>query len=513
ETVGRPVVVGLPAGGLRPPYAALPLGVVDGGGGRVWGAWPRGVGMLEPGRTPAEGRWRLFHSRRWLPPGEVTGIERLANDEAGVLVTTTEGAGRIVARTTTLRAKAKAANAALRRWHLREGLVGEGLLKVPGDPREGVSVPSNDNDGLWTAMYVAAEAFRFAETGAADARANALESLDALLRLERVTGVPGFLARSFVRVIDDPDPATRYGGEWHKTADGLLWWKGDTSSDELVGHYFAWYVCFELLNDSAAREAIAGVVRRVTDKILADGLRYHDLDGERTTWGFWDPATLNDDPERIEERGTNSIEILSFLAVATHVTGDPKYAREAERLVTEHAYAQNTILQKVLSPPDAINHSDDELAFLAYYPLLDLERDPRRRAAYIDSLRRSYAVERPERSPLFAAVNWAGIEGKDAAAELADERRVATEWFRDTPIDFTCWTVVNSDRQDVGRVVVSRDGRKRSLDVVLPPSERRVMKWNGDPYEVDGGADGALRDDGTFYLLPLWMALHEGLLE
>jgi hypothetical protein len=73
--------------------------------------------------------------------------------------------------------------------------------------------------------------------------------------------------------------------------------------------------------------------------------------------------------------------------------------------------------------------------------------------------------------------------------------------------------VINSDRQDVGRIAVNREGRKRSLDVVLPASERRVMKWNGDPYELDGGSDGVLRDDGTFYLLPLWMALHEGLLE
>ncbi len=40
---------------------------------------------------------------------------------------------------------------------------------------------------------------------------------------------------------------------------------------------------------------------------------------------------------------------------------------------------------------------------------------------------------------------------------------------------------------------------------VLPVSERRTMKWNSDPYELDGHGNGQERDDGTFILLPYWM--------
>jgi hypothetical protein len=31
------------------------------------------------------------------------------------------------------------------------------------------------------------------------------------------------------------------------------------------------------------------------------------------------------------------------------------------------------------------------------------------------------------------------------------------------------------------------------------------MKWNGNPYALDGGSDGRERDDGAFILLPYWM--------
>ena len=34
------------------------------------------------------------------------------------------------------------------------------------------------------------------------------------------------------------------------------------------------------------------------------------------------------------------------------------------------------------------------------------------------------------------------------------------------------------------------------------------MKWNGNPFVVDGGDGGRSEDDGTFFLLPYWMGRH-----
>lgn len=56
-----------------------------------------------------------------------------------------------------------------------------------------------------------------------------------------------------------------------------------------------------------------------------------------------------------------------------------------------------------------------------------------------------------------------------------------------------------------------RHGRPEAL-TWLPPDERPVMKWNGNPFVVDGGNGGRAEDDGAFYLLPYWLGRHAGFL-
>jgi len=38
------------------------------------------------------------------------------------------------------------------------------------------------------------------------------------------------------------------------------------------------------------------------------------------------------------------------------------------------------------------------------------------------------------------------------------------------------------------------------------------MKWNGNPFIVDGGNGGYSEDDGAFFLLPYWMGRSHGFL-
>ncbi len=92
------------------------------------------------------------------------------------------------------------------------------------------------------------------------------------------------------------------------------------------------------------------------------------------------------------------------------------------------------------------------------------------------------------------------------------DRNVCLQWFRDVPADLIDWTVINSTRRDFGRPFLSRHGQLSSTRI-LPVAERRLMRWNGDPYELDGGAAGHGRDDGTFILLPYWMGRYHRLIQ
>jgi hypothetical protein len=326
----------------------------------------------------------------------------------------------------------------------------------------------------------------------------------ALLRLERITGRPGFPARAISHP-DEPGHATRSQGEWHASPVEPGWlWKGDTSSDELDGHYFAFHLFSRLVDDAALRAEVRETCARITDHILAHDYTLVDVDGEPTRWGVWSPARLNDDPAWRAEQGLNSLEILSHLRVAVDLVGASRYAAAYDNLVRNHHYALNVLDQKIRTPGH-INHSDDELAFLAYYPLLQLETDPALRALYLASLRRSWEFERVEACPL-----WNFIYGA-CAGEPCDVD-AAVDALRAMPLDLVTWKTTNSHRTDLD---VDPDPDRfghPQLRRPLPWTERPLHKWNDNSFRIDGG-DGLTEEDQTMWLLPYWLARYHRLIE
>lgn len=463
----------------------------------VWVGTDQGAVCL----TGSGDRTEYFAGRRWLPNDRVTGF---AFDpvESVVWIETESGFSAFQRQPMTLEEKALFFQRRVRTRHVRHGLTSASRLDVPGDPDTNRTI-SSDNDGLWTAMYLASECFRYRVTGAEDALNNARQALQALIRLEEITPIPGFPARSFIEVGRDIQPSD---GEWHDTADGRWRWKGDTSSDEIVGHYFAHSVYFDLAANEEEKTRIATVLDRITTHILDHGYHLVDLDGKPTRWGWWAPGEIWADPD---ETGLRALHILSHLQVALHTTRSEENRKRYEGayrdLIDNHRYHLLTRNQKICYPGH-VNHSDDELAFLSYYPLLLYERDPELRRIYVTSLERSWQVERPERNPLWNFIYAAATQSR----EFDQEASIQT--LREIPMDLITWTVSNSQRIDIPLDRFrSRLGELQAL-VVLPYDELPVMKWNGNPYRVDGGNGGRSEDDGAYFLLPYWMGRYHSLL-
>lgn len=467
----------------------------------LWLGGTNGAARFDPSAIHRWDRWQYFHGRRWL---QDNAVQNIVVDESGpirqIWIRTSSGVSRLEWRPMTLAQKADYFDQRIEARHVRHGMVADSHLRTPGDLSSSV-LSDNDNDGLWTAMYLGAQCYRYKVTGSADARAKARRSVQLLMRLEEITGHPGFPARSFVAAGQSHDH-----GEWHPTPDGRWRWKGDTSSDESVGHYYGYALYFDLVADDAEKDAIRAVVRRLTDHLIRNDYDLLDLDGQPTRWGQWSERYFKTE-EGTYEAALRSIELLAFLKTAHHITGDAKYD-VAYRDRIQRGYAKHMKDYRRWPGGGEINFSDDELAYLSYDPLLRYEKDPELRAVYLDGLRFTWSQIRRDMNPLWNYISVASGAGPLTPAIREESRRTLER----IPMDLIKWSMKNSHRRDITFEPVADRFARGQIKELLPPDERAVSKWNGNPFIPDGGSGGTSEDDGGYFLLPYWMGRYLGAL-
>lgn len=474
----------MPVGGLRAAAVASD--------GALWLGFADGLVRYDPGADALDRRQYLA-GRRYLPDDEIV---NLAPDAAGgVWARTKTGVAHIELRPMTLAAKAAVFEQRVEERHNRYGMVASSHLRQPGEVASNEPV-SSDNDGLWTAMYGAAECFRYAVTRSPEALARARRSVRTLLFLEQVTGRPGFPARSYVKRGD----ARPQDGEWHWTPDGQYQWKGDTSSDEIVGHYFLFSTACDRLPDEALKKRIRETVTRITDHIIQKGYNLTDIDGQPTLWGRWSPEYFAT-PRGKPDSPLNALELLSFLKTAAHITGQARYETEYQKAARQLKYAELTT--RLLELREELNYSDEELAMLSFYPLFRYEEDPALTGYYRRALQAWWENIQREKNPLWTFIYLSAWD-KLAAAPAVDLAGAVRTLYR-TPVDLIEWTVGNSHRNDIVLDGGLDRFQRPQTTSLLPPDERPIMKWNGNPFHIDGGSGGRGEDDGAFFLLPYWM--------
>lgn len=439
-----------------------------------------------------------FHGPRWLPHNDTRAL--LCPDENTTLVATASGVSKIIRKPYTLEEKSTAFEQRIRDRHIRlTGFVNNTHLSKPGDLSTSIPRPS-DNDGLWTALYLAAQSYRFSVTGDSEAQQFAQQAFHAMEWLESVTSVPGYPTKAIVSAEEDMSNSSI---PWYLSEDSEWLWKGDCSSDEIDGHMYGYTIYYDLAATPEEKERIQILVRKIIDHILDHGYFVVGPDGERTRWSVWAPSYLNG-PWRAQ-RGLNSLEILAHLRTAHHITSEQRYEDAYWDLINTHGYAENMRRQK-LNLPGHINHSDDELAFISYYPLLKYETDTNLREIYLDSLEHAYQIERPERNPW-----WNFIYG--ALTHSLCDAENAVQTLREIPMDLINWPIENGHRLDIHLDAVrGRFGELQTVDV-LPYDELAISKWNGNPYRADSPTNGTNEDDGTYYLLPYWMGRYYGFIK
>ena len=567
-------------------FAAVPQRIVSDSLGRIWSTVPGGVECRVGARvhrfTPLDGlpsdeissiaagehgvvwfathngairfdgvNWEYRQGRRWLPDDDVRAIA--VEPSGNAWFRTSKGVGLIERKSTTLAEKAKYFEDEIDLRHRRTpyGYVNSVRLKRAGDKSEWTQQAS-DNDGLWTAMYGAGECFAYAATGNELARKRATAAFEALRFLRVVTeggehpAPHGFVARSILPTTG-PDPNKTDSRErderkratedrlwkvmsprWPQSADGAWYWKSDTSSDELDGHFFFYALYFDLVaSTDDEKNRVREQVGAIADHLIDHNFELVDYDGLPTRWGVFNPELLNHDGNWWWERSLNSLSILTYMSVAAHVTGDAKYSDAARGLIEQHSYDQNVLIPKTNAGPGSGNQSDDEMAFMDFYNLIRYETDPKPRQKYALAFSNYWTMERLELNPLFTFMYAATNGGKRFQHAFGEiDLSPSGKWLEESidtlrryPLDRINWRLINSRRKDVVPLpdYAREDGAKglgyRNNGKVLPIDERYVNQWNHDPWELDEGGDGTELADGSSFLLPYYMGLYHKFIE
>lgn len=462
-------------------------------GGDMWLGTRRGA-------IRKDSAWHYYLGKRWLPHDKVNDI--LEVSPGVVWIATDQGVSQIGRVRTSLEAKAEMYEEVIGKRHDRRGLINISKLKTPGDLTTSYT-ENEDNDGLWTACYLAAECYRYACTQSVASKVLAVRTFEALERLEKVTGISGYPARSYAAANDHVEESrSPHAKQWHYSRDRKWKWLDDTSSDEITGHLFSLALFHDLVADAAQQRRAQQLISRIVTNIIDHNFQLIDYDGKPTRWGIWTPDSLNLSPNWMYERGLNSLQILSFLTTAYHYTHEKKFADTKRDLIEKHHYADNAVTAKIYGPFET-SHSDDILNFFPYYGLLRYEEDPAWRALFVKSLERSWLAVRADRMPVWNTIASA-LLGRNCDLDIA-RRELQTY-----PVDLIDWDMINSHRWDITTdPLVDRFGDAQAV-APLPSAESSVSRWNTNPKRLVSGNGGMTEETGTYFLFAYWMGRYYG---
>jgi len=180
---------------------------------------------------------------------------------------------------------------------------------------------TGENDGLWTGLYIASQAYRYAVTGEEQALDNLRLMIEGMEIGMRITGVSGLFTRAYITPgvegmscpssledyvpsedkkdnqwvrVDDDGTVVVYeleGPGWVRTSHQVpveyagYCWLDNVSQDEYAGHMLALAAVHQLVDDPVVKGKAAQLLEEVSVHLMQNGLTFVDWDGRITEHG------------------------------------------------------------------------------------------------------------------------------------------------------------------------------------------------------------------------------------
>lgn len=263
-----------------------------------------------------------------------------------------------------------------------------------------------------------------------------------------------------------------------------IFYKGDTSSDEIIGHLFIYKLAYDILapEDAELKALLENTMAKFAQHLVDNSYCLVDGSGQPTTWGKFS-RTYFHNGQVLGGAPLNALVLLCAFKVAAYITGDQKWedeykmaaldeqyqyadimTQELERYtmsILEYANDVSEILGLILRPlvntelfktiyRMILNYSDEEMAMLGFYLLFQLEDDETLLTYYRDAIDDWWYSMSYSENPLWYYVYqlaYPNEEKKDAYGNSLVE--VAAWQLSRHPIDLRRYGASNRNRDDV----------------------------------------------------------------
>ncbi len=270
-------------------------------------------------------------------------------------------------------------------------------------------------------------------------------------------------------------------------------YKGDTSSDEVIGHLFIYKIAYDILGaeDPEMKELITTTVEKFAQHLVDNSYCLTEATGQPTTWGKYSRAYLHNG-QNVGGGALQSAVVLSAFKLAAYMTGDKKWEDEyrmatldpayeyAEVMtqywdrykmaILEYAASASPIISFILRPfmeteiikviyRMIINYSDEEMAMLAFYLLFQMEDDETLLTYYREAINQwwRYSMSMSE-NPLWYYIYQLAYPTEEKTDYYGNSLVETAAWSLSRhPMDMRKYSATNKNRDDVRELDLEED--------------------------------------------------------
>ena len=280
-------------------------------------------------------------------------------------------------------------------------------------------------------------------------------------------------------------------GSGYKLSDVI--YKGDTSSDEIIGHLFIYKLAYDILGeeDPEMKELITTAVEKFAQHLVDNNYCLTEGTGQPTTWGKFNRAYLHNG-QNVGGGALQATVLLTAFKLASYMTGDKKWEDEyamvafdpayeyAEVMtqywerykmaILEYAASASPIISYIMRPfmessiikviyRMILNYSDEEMAMLAFYLLFQMEDDEKYLSYYRDAIDQwwRYSMSMSE-NPLWYYIYQLAYPNEEKTDYYGNSLIETASWsLSRQPMEARKYSATNKNRDDIIELDLKED--------------------------------------------------------